>query len=67
MFHVEQVSLSMFQFPKYYDVIVVGAGHAGTEAALAAARGAEGGGARVALFDKGGVYGGRLHCSSAEN
>ncbi len=38
MFHVEQVSLSMFQFPKYYDVIVVGAGHAGTEAALAAAR-----------------------------
>ncbi|NCF88981.1 MAG: tRNA uridine-5-carboxymethylaminomethyl(34) synthesis enzyme MnmG [Verrucomicrobiaceae bacterium] len=28
----------MFQFPKYYDVIVVGAGHAGTEAALAAAR-----------------------------
>jgi tRNA uridine 5-carboxymethylaminomethyl modification enzyme len=28
----------MFDYPKYYDVIVVGAGHAGTEAALAAAR-----------------------------
>lgn len=30
--------LSMFIFPKHYDVIVVGAGHAGVEAALAAAR-----------------------------
>ncbi len=28
----------MFVYPKRYDVIVVGAGHAGTEAALAAAR-----------------------------
>ncbi len=28
----------MFEYPKHYDVIVVGAGHAGTEAALAAAR-----------------------------
>jgi tRNA uridine 5-carboxymethylaminomethyl modification enzyme len=28
----------MFQFPKSYDVIVIGAGHAGIEAALAAAR-----------------------------
>lgn len=29
---------SMFRFPKCYDVIVIGAGHAGVEAALAAAR-----------------------------
>lgn len=28
----------MFIFPKHYDVIVIGAGHAGVEAALAAAR-----------------------------
>lgn len=28
----------MFQFPKRYDVIVIGAGHAGVEAAMAAAR-----------------------------
>src|ERR1700688_2977488 len=28
----------MFLYPKHYDVIVIGAGHAGTEAALAAAR-----------------------------
>ena len=28
----------MFKYPKYYEVIVVGAGHAGVEAALAAAR-----------------------------
>jgi len=28
----------MFQYPKTYDVIVIGAGHAGVEAALAAAR-----------------------------
>jgi tRNA uridine 5-carboxymethylaminomethyl modification enzyme len=30
--------MSMFVYPKCYDVIVVGAGHAGVEAALAAAR-----------------------------
>ena len=28
----------MYRFPKCYDVIVVGAGHAGVEAAMAAAR-----------------------------
>ncbi len=28
----------MFSYPKHYDVIVIGAGHAGVEAALAAAR-----------------------------
>jgi tRNA uridine 5-carboxymethylaminomethyl modification enzyme len=28
----------MFEYPKHYDVIVIGAGHAGVEAALAAAR-----------------------------
>ncbi len=35
MFHVEQ--LILYMFPKEYDVIVVGAGHAGSEAAAAAA------------------------------
>jgi len=28
----------MFCYPKHYDVLVIGAGHAGVEAALAAAR-----------------------------
>src|SRR3989442_5047150 len=36
--HSASGSNSMFEYPKRYDVIVVGAGHAGTEAALAAAR-----------------------------
>src|ERR671938_496256 len=30
--------MTIFQYPKKYDVIVVGAGHAGVEASLAAAR-----------------------------
>ena len=32
------MSTSLFTFPKHYDVIVCGAGHAGVEAAMAAAR-----------------------------
>ena len=28
----------MFRYPKHYDLLVVGAGHAGVEAALAGAR-----------------------------
>ena len=35
MFHVEQ--LDNYMFNEVYDVIVVGAGHAGSEAAAAAA------------------------------
>ncbi len=34
----ETISLAPMQFPESFDVIVVGGGHAGTEAALAAAR-----------------------------
>jgi tRNA uridine 5-carboxymethylaminomethyl modification enzyme len=32
------INIKMFVYPKHYDVIVVGAGHAGVEAALAASR-----------------------------
>lgn len=32
------MSISLYTFPKHYDVIVCGAGHAGVEAAMAAAR-----------------------------
>ena len=47
MFHVEQRADSRYEAAMYdYDVIVVGAGHAGCEAAAAAARA----GARVALM-----------------
>lgn len=37
MFHVKH-GVSMYKYNKKYDVIVIGAGHAGCEAALAAAR-----------------------------
>ena len=30
--------MSIFKFPQHFDVIVIGGGHAGTEAALAASR-----------------------------
>jgi len=33
-----RVRPAMFRYPKFYDVIVIGAGHAGVEAAMAAAR-----------------------------
>lgn len=33
-----RLAATMFRYPKTYDVIVIGAGHAGVEAALAAAR-----------------------------
>ena len=47
MFHMEHLSfcaivlalaMSLYTFPKIYDVLVCGAGHAGVEAAMAAAR-----------------------------
>lgn len=37
-FRLSSAPREMFQYPKTYDVIVIGAGHAGVEAAMAAAR-----------------------------
>jgi tRNA uridine 5-carboxymethylaminomethyl modification enzyme len=37
-FHGRKGSMSDFDYPKSYDVIVIGAGHAGIEAAMAASR-----------------------------
>jgi tRNA uridine 5-carboxymethylaminomethyl modification enzyme len=37
-FTYQRIEMSTFKYPETYDVIVVGAGHAGCEAALAAAR-----------------------------
>lgn len=51
----------MFQFPKQYDVLVVGAGHAGVEAALAAARL----GAQVAVLTQNLDTIGQMSCNPA--
>jgi tRNA uridine 5-carboxymethylaminomethyl modification enzyme len=51
----------MFQFPKCYDVIVIGAGHAGVEAAMAAARL----GAQVAVLTQNLDTIGQMSCNPA--
>jgi tRNA uridine 5-carboxymethylaminomethyl modification enzyme len=51
----------MFQFPKRYDVIVIGAGHAGVEAAMAAARL----GAEVAILTQNLDTIGQMSCNPA--
>lgn len=51
----------MFQYPKIYDVIVIGAGHAGVEAALAAARL----GAQVAILTQNLDTVGQMSCNPA--
>lgn len=51
----------MFQFPKQYDVLVVGAGHAGVEAALAASRL----GAQVAMLTQNLDTIGQMSCNPA--
>ncbi len=51
----------MFRYPKQYDVIVVGAGHAGIEAALAAARL----GAKVAMLTQNLDTIGQMSCNPA--
>jgi len=52
---------SMFSYPKIYDVIVIGAGHAGVEAALAAARV----GAEVAVLTQNLDTIGQMSCNPA--
>jgi tRNA uridine 5-carboxymethylaminomethyl modification enzyme len=51
----------MFQYPKVYDVIVIGAGHAGVEAAMAAARL----GAEVAILTQNLDTIGQMSCNPA--
>ncbi|MBG7606746.1 MAG: tRNA uridine-5-carboxymethylaminomethyl(34) synthesis enzyme MnmG [Verrucomicrobia bacterium] len=51
----------MFRYPKEYDVIVIGAGHAGVEAALAAARL----GAKVAVLTQNLDTVGQMSCNPA--
>ena len=51
----------MFRYPTHYDVIVIGAGHAGVEAALAAARL----GARVAVLTQNLDTIGQMSCNPA--
>jgi tRNA uridine 5-carboxymethylaminomethyl modification enzyme len=51
----------MFQYPKFYDVIVIGAGHAGVEAGMAAARL----GAQVAVLTQNLDTIGQMSCNPA--
>ena len=51
----------MFNYPKNYDVIIVGAGHAGVEAAFAAARV----GAQVAVLTQNLDTVGQMSCNPA--
>jgi tRNA uridine 5-carboxymethylaminomethyl modification enzyme len=51
----------MYQYPKFYDVIVIGAGHAGVEAAMAAARL----GAQVAVLTQNLDTIGQMSCNPA--
>ena len=51
----------MFRYPKFYDVIVIGAGHAGVEAAMAAARL----GAEVAILTQNLDTIGQMSCNPA--
>ncbi len=58
---VSRPSPLMFRYPKEYDVIVIGAGHAGIEAALAAARL----GAQVAVLTQNLDTVGQMSCNPA--